>query len=182
MLRSSRLRSSTLLILGALAMVAVACAPKVAPAPAPTPSPPVPSQAAPTSSAQVVAGLVCPVTGAVYSDSYGPRGTGFHWGIDMFKPEGTPVVAVKAGAVRFVANEGAGGNVAYLTGVDSNVYQYAHLIDFVGVDRVVAQGAVLGHVGQTGNATANHLHFEIRIANINGVRVNPYPTLRATGC
>ena len=170
---TSKLRSFRLLVLGTLAVLAVACAPKVVPAPAP---------AAPTSSAPVVTGLVCPVTGAVYTDSYGPRGTGFHWGIDMFKPEGTPVVAVKAGAVRFVANEGAGGNVAYLTGVDTNVYQYAHLIDFVGVDRVVAQGAVLGHVGQTGNATANHLHFEIRIANINGVRVNPYPTLRATGC
>ena len=182
MLRSSRLRSSTLFILGALAIVAVACAPKVAPAPAPTLSPPVPSPAAPTSSAQVVAGLVCPVTGAVYSDSYGPRGTGFHWGIDMFKPEGTPVVAVTAGTVRFVANEGAGGNVAYLTGGDTNVYQYAHLFDFVGVDRFVAQGTVLGHVGHTGNATANHLHFEIRIGNINGARVDPYPTLRATGC
>jgi len=176
------LRSSRLLVLATFAVLAVACAPKVAPAPAPALSSPVPSPATPASSAPVVAGLVCPVTGAVYTDSYGPRGTGFHWGIDMFKPEGTPVVAVEAGAVRFVANEGGGGNVAYLTGGDTNVYQYAHLIDFVGVDRVVAQGSVLGHVGQTGNATANHLHFEIRIANINGVRVNPYPTLRTTGC
>jgi murein DD-endopeptidase MepM/ murein hydrolase activator NlpD len=182
MLRSSRLRSSTLLVLGALAIVTVACAPKVTSAPAPALPPPVPSPAAPTSPALVVTGLVCPVTGAVYTDSYGPRGTRFHWGIDMFKPEGTPVVAVTAGTVRFVANEGAGGNVAYLTGGDTNVYQFAHLIDFVGVDRFVAQGTVLGHVGQTGNATANHLHFEIRIGSINGARVNPYPTLRATGC
>lgn len=130
----------------------------------------------------MVTGLVCPVAGASYSDNYGPRGTGFHWGIDMLKPAGTPVVAVRSGTVRFVANEGAGGNVAYLTGGDTNVYQYAHLLDFVGVDRAVTQGTVIGHVGQTGNATTPHLHFEIRIANINGVRVDPYPTLRATAC
>ncbi|MCJ7436310.1 MAG: M23 family metallopeptidase [Acidimicrobiia bacterium] len=176
------LRSARLVLLGALVLVAVACGPRVTPAPAPAPRPPAPLPGTPSASAPVVTGLVCPVTGAVYTDSYGPRGTGFHWGIDMFEPAGTPVVAVKAGTVRFVANEGGGGNVAYLTGGDANVYQYAHLLDFVGVDRLVTQGAMLGHVGRTGNATANHLHFEIRIANINGVRVDPYPTLRATGC
>jgi murein DD-endopeptidase MepM/ murein hydrolase activator NlpD len=175
-------RSSRLVILGALAVVAAACGPQVTPAPAPATPSPAPSPATPISPAPVVAGLVCPVTGAVYTDSFGPRGTGFHWGIDMFKPSGTPVVAVKAGTVHLVANEGAGGNVAYLSAGDTNVYQYAHLLDFVGVDRPVAQGAVLGHVGQTGNATVDHLHFEIRIGGINGVRVDPYPTLRATGC
>ena len=130
----------------------------------------------------MVTGLVCPVAGAVYTDSYGPRGTGFHWGIDMFAPANTPVVAVKSGTVRFAANEGGGGNVAYLTGSDTNVYQYAHLLDFIGIDRPVAQGALLGHVGQTGNASANHVHFEIRIADVNGVRIDPYATLRAIDC
>jgi len=182
MLRTSRLRPFGVVVLGALAVVAVACAPKVTPAPASAPRPPATPPVAPAGPAPVVTGLACPVTGAIYTDSYGPRGTGFHWGIDMFKPAGTPVVAVKSGTVRFVANEGAGGNVAYLSANDANVYMYAHLLDFVGVDRTVAQGAVLGHVGQTGNATAPHLHFEIRIGNINGVRIDPYPTLRAAAC
>ena len=179
---STPLRSSGLIVLGALAALAVACGPKVAPVPARAPAPPVTTPTPPTGPAPVVTGLVCPVTGAAYTDNYGPRGTGFHWGIDMLKAAGTPVVAVRSGTVHFVANEGAGGNVTYLTGSDTNVYQYAHLLDFVGVDRAVTQGTVIGHVGQTGNATAPHLHFEIRIANINGVRVDPYPTLRATGC
>jgi murein DD-endopeptidase MepM/ murein hydrolase activator NlpD len=100
----------------------------------------------------------------------------------MFKALGAPARAVKAGTVRNVANEGAGGNVVYLTATDGNVYQFAHLHDFVGGDRSVAQGETIGHVGQTGNATAVHLHFEIRIGGINGARVDPFPTLRAAGC
>jgi murein DD-endopeptidase MepM/ murein hydrolase activator NlpD len=122
------------------------------------------------------------VTGARWGDGYGPRGTGFHWGVDLFKPLGTPVVTVQSGTVRNVPNEGSGGNVVYLTAADGTVFQFAHLQDFVGGDRRVAQGDVIGHVGQTGNATAVHLHFEIRIGGLTGNRVDPAPTLRAAGC
>jgi murein DD-endopeptidase MepM/ murein hydrolase activator NlpD len=124
----------------------------------------------------------CPVSGAAYTDSYGPRGSGFHYGIDMFAPTGTPLVAVKPGSVNFVPNEGAGGNTAYLSANDGNVYFYAHLSSFVGGARSVTQGEVIGLVGMTGNASGPHLHFEIRIGGANGQRIDPYPTLRAAGC
>ena len=62
----------------------------------------------------------------------------------MFVPTGTPVVAVKAGSVEYVPNEGAGGNAIYLNGSDGNTYYYAHLSQFVGGERSVAQGEVLG--------------------------------------
>ncbi len=56
--------------------------------------------------------FMCPVFGAAYTDDYGgPRG---HPGNDLFVPIGTQAIAVKAGTVRYVANEGAGGNTAYL--------------------------------------------------------------------
>lgn len=124
----------------------------------------------------------CPVVGSVYTDSYGPRGSGFHYGIDMFAPTGTPLVAVKPGSVTFVPNEGAGGNTVYLSANDGNVYFYAHLSSYVGGPRSVAQGEVVGLVGMTGNASAPHLHFEIRIGGANGQRIDPYPILRAAGC
>jgi murein DD-endopeptidase MepM/ murein hydrolase activator NlpD len=51
-----------------------------------------------------------------------------------------------------------------------------------GGDRAVGQGEAIGQVGQTGNATGPHLHFEIRLGGINGQRIDPYPTLRNAGC
>jgi murein DD-endopeptidase MepM/ murein hydrolase activator NlpD len=110
-----------------------------------------------------------------------PPTTG-HPGIDMFVPIGTPVVAVKSGSVWFVPNEGAGGNDAYLNASDGNTYFMAHLSSFVGGARSVSQGELIAYSGMTGNATAPHLHFEIRIGGPNGVRVDPYPTLKSAGC
>ena len=122
----------------------------------------------------------CPVQGAAYSDDYGgPTG---HPGIDMFVPTGTPAVAVKPGTVTYVANEGAGGNTAYLAADDGNTYFYAHFSQFVGEARTVAKGEIIGLTGMTGNATAPHLHFEIRLGGPNGDRTDPYPTLKSASC
>jgi murein DD-endopeptidase MepM/ murein hydrolase activator NlpD len=125
-----------------------------------------------------VAGFLCPVRGS-FTDDYGdPRSGGrSHAGTDIFAGTGTPVVAVKSGSVSF-QREGAGGNAAYLSGSDGNTYYYAHLSSFAGGPRSVTQGEVIGYVGQTGSATAPHLHFEIRTG---GGAVNPYPTL-ASSC
>ena len=124
--------------------------------------------------------FMCPVLGASYTDDFGgPRG---HPGIDMFVPTGTQALAVKAGTVRYVPNEGAGGNTAYLNATDGNSYFYAHFSAFVGGPRTVAQGEVIGLTGMTGNATGPHLHFEIRVGGDNGSRIDPYPTLKSAGC
>ncbi len=77
---------------------------------------------------------------------------------------------------------GAGGNEAYLSADDGNVYYYAHMSSFVGPPRRVVQGEIIGLVGSTGNSTAPHLHFEIRLGGPNGQRIDPYPTLQAAGC
>jgi len=124
----------------------------------------------------------CPVSGAAYSDDYGPRSSGFHYGIDMFAATGTPLVAVKPGTVSQMPMDGAGGNEVYLSANDGNVYYYAHLSQYAGGPRSVAQGEVIGYVGSTGNASAPHLHFEIRLGGANGSRIDPYPTLTAAGC
>jgi murein DD-endopeptidase MepM/ murein hydrolase activator NlpD len=130
----------------------------------------------------VVSSFRCPVDGSTYTNSYGPRPGGwFHYGIDMFAPTGTPVWAVKSGSVQY-AFDSRGGLIAYLSADDGNVYLYAHMSNTAGGNRHVGQGTHIGYVGQTGNATTPHLHFEIRLGSVNGERINPYNTLRTAGC
>jgi len=39
----------------------------------------------------------------------------------------------------------------------------------------VKKGQVVAKVGQTGSATGNHCHYEVRLGNI---AINPYPYMR----
>ena len=125
---------------------------------------------------------VCPVQGPVsFTDTFGsPRGGGrTHKGNDMFSPRGTPVVAVTAGSVLFQSDP-LGGLAAYVSG-GGNTYYYAHLNDYVGGGRSVSAGELIGHVGNTGDASdaPSHLHFEIRPGGPNGRAIDPYGTLAA---
>ena len=88
-----------------------------------------------------------------------------HNGIDLAAPEGTPVYAIKDGAVYSTTeNDEVFGNYIVLshdTGKMTSIY--AHLSKIT-VERYqfVKKGDVIGYVGQTGQATGPHLHFEIR--------------------
>lgn len=127
--------------------------------------------------------MVCPVVGgSAYGDTWGaPRSGGRrHQGVDMVAPVGTLLVAVADGIVEQRTNV-LGGITVTLTGDNGNRYYYAHLAGWEGEPGRVAQGQVIGYVGDTGNATGiPHLHFEIR--PYGGVPVNPTPSVRAAGC
>jgi murein DD-endopeptidase MepM/ murein hydrolase activator NlpD len=128
----------------------------------------------------VATGIVCPIRGAVsFIDSWGaPRHQGAHHGVDLMAARNTPNVAVVSGTVTFRAG-GTSGNGAFLSGDDGNLYYYFHLEKYEGGARRVAQGEVIGYVGNTGDAkyTATHTHFEIHPGH--GAAVNPYPSVRA---
>ena len=125
-------------------------------------------------------GLVCPIRGAVsFVDSWGaPRHQGPHQGVDLMAALGTPDVAVVSGSVSFRSG-GTSGNGAYLQGDDGTLYYYFHLSAYEGAARRVAQGEVIGYVGNTGDASGGptHTHFEIHPGG--GPAVNPYPSVRA---
>ena len=128
----------------------------------------------------VATGIVCPVRGAVsFIDSWhAPRHQGQHMGVDIMAARNTPNVAVVSGTVTFRSGS-TSGNGAYLSGDDGNLYYYFHLERYAGGPRRVAQGEVIGYVGNTGDAryTATHTHFEIHPGH--GPAVNPYPSVRA---
>lgn len=88
-----------------------------------------------------------------------------HEGVDIFAPRRTPVVAAADGTITAVREGGLGGKTVWLTpeGKPYSLY-YAHLDEqLVHEGQSVKKGAVLGLVGNTGNAknTASHLHFGV---------------------
>jgi murein DD-endopeptidase MepM/ murein hydrolase activator NlpD len=108
-----------------------------------------------------------------------------HEGQDVMADCGTPLVAARGGIVTMRARQWAAGNYLVihdpLTGQD---YMYAHLRRPAIVRRGqhVETGQSIGVVGETGDATACHLHFEIWTPPgwySGGSPVDPLPTLQA---
>lgn len=121
-------------------------------------------------------GIVCPLPGSVFRDSWGdPRSGGrSHGGVDMMAAVGLPVLAPVSGVVTH-GSDTLGGLHFQLTGDDGRYYYGAHLSGYGQGGRVSA-GTVIGYNGETGNAVGAHLHFEI---HVGGVQVNPYPYVAA---
>ena len=127
---------------------------------------------------RAASGWVCPLAGPFsHFDDFGdPRHYGgWHKGNDLIAPTGTPVLAVESGRVEHRANR-IGGNSAYIFADSGNYYYNTHLSAYenVGVGWVPA-GAVIGYVGDSGNAAGlPHLHFEYHLGG-RGNHINPYP-------
>jgi len=130
----------------------------------------------------------CPVAGFTYGNGFGPLpGGGYHYGIDMGAPEGTPVYAVRNGTLWYWSTGDVGGYSLYLKADDGNTYYYTHLTAYPpyleNYTRPVSAGDEIETVNHTGNANGyNHLHFEIRMGGPNGTKIDPRPTLDAAGC
>ncbi len=93
--------------------------------------------------------------------------------VDLAAPIGTPIVASASGDV-VVAKEGGWnggyGNYVVISHDNGSQTLYAHMSKVATYDGArVVQGQVIGYVGETGEATGPHVHFEIR----NGIR-NPF--------
>ncbi len=89
-----------------------------------------------------------------------------HKGVDYGAPVGTPVYAVGEGKVVFAGQKNGYGNVIILQHWDTYSSLYAHLSAFakgLKVGQTARQEQAIGYVGQTGLATAPHLHYEFRI-------------------
>ncbi len=137
----------------------------------PPPTPDVPVVSPPTGG-----GIVCPLPGSSFRDSWGePRSGGrAHQGVDMMAPHGAPVLAPASGTVVH-GSDPLGGLHFRLAGSDGRSYYGAHLQSY-GQGGSVSAGTVIGYNGETGNAQGAHLHFEMQVG---GGKVNPYPYVAA---
>ncbi len=101
------------------------------------------------------------------------RRTRPHLGVDYGAARGTPVRATGAGRVSRAGWWGNYGNAVEIRHANNIRTRYAHLVNVargVAAGTQVEQGQVIGYVGDTGLATAPHLHYEFLR---NGAQVNP---------
>ncbi|MFF7707344.1 peptidoglycan DD-metalloendopeptidase family protein [Pseudomonas sp. NPDC007930] len=118
-----------------------------------------------------------PWVGGPFYISQGANGQYSHTGpksryaLDIAMPEGTPIVAARAGVVVKVENNqggrGAepGGNFVRILHGDGTMGVYLHLMRgsvVVHEGEQVEQGAALARSGNTGNSTGPHLHFVVQ--------------------
>lgn len=106
-----------------------------------------------------------PLAGGYISAHWGDnRG---HRGLDIAAPAGTSIFAAASGTVIDVNNSngwGRGyGKYVLIQNDDGNVTMNAHQSNVIAqLGQKVSKGELIGQVGRTGDATGNHLHFEVR--------------------
>lgn len=114
-------------------------------------------------------GMIKPTRGGM-SSGFGMRWGKLHAGVDFAAPSGTPIWAAMGGSV---AQAGVNGGYGNFTKIYHGNYggsplftSYAHQ-SRIGVQQGqrVSQGQVIGAVGNTGDSTGPHLHFEVRRGN-----------------
>lgn len=109
-----------------------------------------------------------PVEGTVTS-SYGYRDhpvegvEKFHYGVDIAAAEGTEICAFAAGKVSVCGESSSLGKYLIVEHEGDITTLYAHCSELhVSSGQAVSLGEKIAEVGQTGVATGDHLHFELR--------------------
>jgi LysM repeat protein len=117
-----------------------------------------------------------------FTSAFGPRNdpfTGvrrFHNGIDISGPVGTPILAAMAGKVVKIGVHPSYGRYIIMSHASGYQTWYAHLNKtLVSSGTTMAQGEMIGEMGNTGYSTGSHLHFSIFK---NGSPVDPMRFLR----
>ena len=117
-----------------------------------------------------------------YGDGFGAGRS--HMGADIFAPCGTFAIAVMNSKVVYTGFQSSAGNYLVLRAKKLNrEYVYMHLqapSSLLKGDKVV-KGQFVGGVGDTGNASGCHLHFEIWKGKWyrGGRALDPTPSLQA---
>jgi murein DD-endopeptidase MepM/ murein hydrolase activator NlpD len=102
----------------------------------------------------------------------------FHTGVDLRAAEGAPIRAAANGVIRDAGRRGGYGNVVEIDHGNGTSTLYAHASALlVAKGQRIDEGQPIALVGQTGQATGPHLHFELRR---NDHPVNPTSTIVPT--
>jgi murein DD-endopeptidase MepM/ murein hydrolase activator NlpD len=100
----------------------------------------------------------------------------FHAGLDIVAAPGYPIHAAMDGKVADVGYNSVFGNYVIVSHADGFQTLYGHMTSYSVVrGQKVAQGSVIGKVGNTGYSTGPHLHFGLFK---RGAAVNPLKYLK----
>ncbi|MCV2490810.1 M23 family metallopeptidase [Geodermatophilus sp. YIM 151500] len=125
---------------------------------------------------------VLPVDGARLTSGYGARWGKFHYGIDLAAPMHTPEYAAADGVVLRAGSASGYGLAVYLLHENGDVTVYGHMDKIlVSPGDYVQAGETIALLGNRGQSTGPHLHFEVRDGGEDGERINPLPWLRERG-
>lgn len=122
---------------------------------------------------------VKPVSGTLTSD-FGPRWGSHHGGLDIAAPIGTPVYAAADGVVVDAGPASGFGLWVRVKHDDGTTTVYGHVNDYqVNVGQHVAAGQQIATVGNRGQSTGPHLHFEVW--SPGGAKIDPSSWLEERG-
>ncbi|UGT45872.1 M23 family metallopeptidase [Nocardia yamanashiensis] len=123
-------------------------------------------------------GFALPAKGA-FTSGFGSRWGTFHQGIDIAGPLGSPIYAVAAGTVIDAGPAQGFGLWVRIRHDDGTISVYGHMYDFfVSVGERVPAGMQIARIGNRGDSTGPHLHFEIVVG---GQHVDPAAWLAQRG-
>lgn len=114
-----------------------------------------------------------PVTGRLTTCFCERWGT-MHYGLDLAAPLGTPIYAASDGVVLKAGRASGYGNAVYIQDADGNVHVYGHMRYYnVAAGDIVRAGDQIAKVGNEGQSTGPHVHYQIHRGGLNGKPTNP---------
>ncbi|RBY96033.1 M23 family peptidase [Blastococcus sp. TF02-8] len=126
--------------------------------------------------------VVLPVEGARLTSGFGARWGTLHAGIDLAAPMRTPERAAMDGVVLEAGPASGFGLAVYIQHDNGDVTVYGHMDQIlVKAGQVVRAGDTIALLGNRGQSTGPHLHFEVHVGGINGTKIDPLPWLRERG-
>ncbi|SOC49035.1 Peptidase family M23 [Blastococcus aggregatus] len=116
---------------------------------------------------------VLPVSGRLTTCFCKRWGT-MHYGLDLAAPLGTPIYAASDGVVLKAGRASGYGNAVYIQDADGNVHIYGHMRYYsVTAGDIVHAGDQIAKVGNEGQSTGPHLHYEIHRGGMTGKPTDP---------
>ncbi len=119
-------------------------------------------------------------TKGIFTSNFGYRWGVLHAGIDLANSIGTPILAVSDGVVIDAGPTAGYGMWVKLRHSDGTVTLYGHVNSvLVSVGQSVMAGDQIATMGNRGNSTGPHLHFEVLLGGSE--RIDPVPWLAKRG-